>query len=149
MVIAERSKVYFIPMLVLGLSGTVLAILFSNSLSGVHLVLLWILSIAMLLFALFGLLSPTTAIEKNDDCLVVNYLFRKKIIPLDKIENVSVTERGEYYNRDSSISDDIAFFSDMRRLYINYKENDILRHTCVVVKNASAVKCSIDSLIKK
>ena len=72
MVIAERSKVYFIPMLVLGLSGTVLAILFSNSLSGVHLVLLWILSIAMLLFALFGLLSPTTAIEKNDDCLVVN-----------------------------------------------------------------------------
>ena len=149
MVIAERIKIIYIPMLVLGVFGTVIAIFANNSLQLAVLVGVWVLSIVLLLFALWGLLSPTNAIEKKDDCLVINYLFRKKVIPFDKIENVSMTERGEYYNRKNSVTSDIAFFSDMRRLCINYKENDLICHSYVIVKNASAAKCSIDSMIKK
>ncbi len=146
MVIAERNKIIFLPALILGVFGIVIAILSNNSLLRA---VLWVLSIAFVLIAILGLLSPTKAIEKKDDCLVINYLFRKKVIPLDKIENVSMTEKGRYYNRENSIASDIAYFSDMRRLCINYKENDILCHSYVVVKDASAVKCSIDGLTKK
>ena len=60
-----------------------------------------------------------------------------------------MTERGEYYNRKNSVISDIAFFGDMRRLCINYKENDVFRHSYIIVRNASAVKCSIDGLTKK
>lgn len=146
MVIAERNKIIFLPALILGVFGIVIAILSNNSLLRA---VLWVLSIVFVLIAILGLLSPTKAIEKKDDCLVINYLFRKKVIPLDKIENVSMTEKGRYYNRENSIASDIAYFSDMRRLCINYKENDILCHSYVVVKDASAVKCSIDGLTKK
>lgn len=149
MVIAERIKIIYIPMLVLGVFGVLVAILANNSLQLAVLIGVWVLSIVLLLIALWGLLSQTKAIEKKDDCLVINYLFSKKVIPLDKIENVSMTERGEYYNRKKSVTSDVAFFSDMRRLCINYKENDLICHSYVIVKNASAAKCSIDSMIKK
>lgn len=149
MVVAERIKIVYIPMLVLGLFGAGIAIFANKSLHLAVLVGVWVLSVVLLSVALWGVLSPTKAIEKKDDCLVVNYLFRKKVIPLDKIENVSMTERGEYYNRKNSVTSDMAFFSDMRRLCINYKENDVLCHSYVIVKNASAAKCSIDSLTKK
>lgn len=149
MVVAERIKIVYIPMLVLGVIGAGIAIFANNSLHLAVLVGVWVLSIVLLSVALWGLLSPTKAIEKKDDCLVINYLFRKKVISFDKIENVSMTERGEYYKRKNSATSDIVFFSDIRRLCINYKENDVICHSYVIVKNALAAKCSIDSLLKE
>lgn len=149
MVIAERSKIVSLLALILGILGTITAIASNNSVHLVFLVLLWVISITLLLIASLGLLSPINAIETKDDCLIINYISCKKVIPLDKIENVTMTERGEYSGRKNSLASDIIFFSDMRRLCINYKENGIFCHSYVVVKNASAAKYTIDSLIKK
>ena len=150
MVIAERSKKYYIPLLILGIIGIIAAIwatVSPDTLPRASLILSWIISIVSLLIALYGLLSPRKAIVKSGDYLIINYLFCKKVIQLDTIENVSTTERGEYYNRKHSVSSDIAFFKDMRILTVNHKENNILCHSSVFIKNASAVKCSIDSII--
>ena len=150
MVIAERSKKYFIPSLTLGIIGIIAAILATvspDTLPRASLIIIWIVSIILLLTTLYGFLLPRKAIVKSGDHLIINYLFLKKVIPLDTIENVSITERGEYYNRNNSVSSDIAFFKDMRRLTVNHKENNILCHSSVFIKNASAVKCSIDSII--
>ena len=150
MVIAERSKKYYIPSLILGTIGIIVAIwatVSPDTLPRASLIIIWIVTIVLLLIALYGFLLPRKAIVKSGDRLIINYLFRKKVIPLDTIENVSITERGEYYNRKHSVSSDIAFFKDMRRLTVNYKENNILCHSSVFIKNASSVKCSIDSII--
>lgn len=154
-VIAERSKILHIPTFILSLVGVICCLIFiiepdeSKSISLGVFILLLITSIALLLLSLYGFLNPKDAIIKNGNCLIIKYFFCKIIISIDKIENVSITERGEYYNRESTITSDIEYFNDIRRLTINYKENGVLCHKTVFVKNASAVKCSIDSLLDK
>lgn len=147
MVIAERNKKIYIPVLILGAGGIVLAILASESFTTLSLVTIWIINVVLSIIAIYGILIPKEAIVKNKDCFIINYLFFRRVIPIDKIESVIITERGEFYHRNDSIISVISFFSDMRRLTINYKENDILCHSSVLVKNATAVKCSIDTLI--
>lgn len=147
MVIAERNKKIYIPVLILGAGGIVLAILASESFTTLSLVIIWIINVVLSIIAIYGILIPKEAIVKNKDCFIINYLFFRRVIPIDKIESVIITERGEFYHRNDSIISVISFFSDMRRLTINYKENDILCHSSVLVKNATAVKCSIDTLI--
>lgn len=147
MVIAERNKKYYIPSLILSVGAIVTAILTTGRLSIFYSVAIWVCAVFLCIVALYGFLVPDKAIVKDNDNLIVNYLFKKKIIPLGMIDNVAVTERGEYYNRKSSVTSDIAYFNDMRRLTINYKENGILRHASVFVKDASAAKCSIDGML--
>ena len=147
MVIAERNKKYYIPSLILSVGAIVTAILTTGRLSIFYSVAIWVCAVFLCLFTMYGFLVPGKAIVKDNDNLIVNYLFKKKIIPLSMIDNVAVTERGEYYNRKSSVTSDIAYFNDMRRLTINYKENGILRHASVFVKDASAAKCSIDGML--
>lgn len=149
MVIAERNKKYYIPSLILGVGAIVAAILTTGRLSIFYSVAIWVCAVFLCLFTMYGFLVPGKAIVKDNDKLIVNYLFKKKIIPLSMIDNVAVTERGEYYNRKSSVTSDIAYFNDMRRLTINYKENGILRHASVFVKDASAAKCSIDGMFDR
>ena len=148
-VIAERNKKYYIPSLILSVGAIVTAILTTGRLFIFYSVAIWVCAVFLCLFTMYGFLVPGKAIVKDNDNLIVNYLFKKKIIPLGMIDNVAVTERGEYYNRKSSVTSDIAYFNDMRRLTINYKENGILRHASVFVKNASAAKCSIDGMLEK
>lgn len=149
MVIAERNKKYYIPSLILSVGAIVTAILTTGRLSIFYSVAIWVCAVFLCLFTMYGFLVPGKAIVKDNNNLIVNYLFKKKIIPLGMIDNVAVTERGEYYNRKSSVTSDIAYFNDMRRLTINYKENGILRHASVFIKNASAAKCSIDGMLEK
>ncbi len=149
MVIAERNKKYYIPSLILSVGAIVTAILTTGRLSIFYSVAIWVCAVFLCLFTMYGFLVPGKAIVKDNDKLIVNYLFKKKIIPLSMIDNVAVTERGEYYNRKSSVTSDIAYFNDMRRLTINYKENGILRHASVFVKDASAAKCSIDGMFDR
>ena len=148
MVIAERNKKYYIPDLIAGVVGLVTAILTTGRLFIFYSVAMYGGAVFLCIVALYGFLVPGKAIVKDNDNLIVNYLFKKKIIPLGMIDNVAVTERGEYYNRKSSVTSDIAYFSDMRRLTINYKENGILRHASVLIKNALAAKCSIDGMLE-
>ena len=149
MVIAERNKKFYIPSLILSVGAIVTAILTTGRLSIFYSVAIYGVAVFLCLFTMYGFLVPGKAIVKDNDNLIVNYLFKKQIIPLGMIDNVAVTERGEYYNRKSSVTSDIAYFNDMRRLKINYKENGILRHASVLVKDASAAKCSIDGMLEK
>ena len=149
MVIAERNKKFYIPSLILSVGAIVTAILTTGRLSIFYSVAIYGVAVFLCLFTMYGFLVPGKAIVKDNDNLIVNYLFKKQIIPLGMIDNVAVTERGEYYNRKSSVTSDIAYFNDMRRLTINYKENGILRHASVLVKDASAAKCSIDGMLEK
>ena len=149
MIIAERSKKCYIPFFILSVGALVTAILTTGKASIFYSVAIWVCAVFLCLSTLYGFLVPSKAIVKDNDNLIVNYLFKKKIIPLSTIDNVAVTERGEYYNRKRSVTSDIAYFNDMRRLTINYKENGILCHASVVVKDASAAKCSIDGMLTK
>ena len=149
MIIAERHKKYYIPSLILSVGAIVTAILTTGKMSIFYSVAIWVCAVFLCLFTMYGFLVPGKAIVKDSDNLIVNYLFKKKIIPLSMIDNVAVTERGEYCNRKNSVASDIAYFNDMRRLTINYKENGILRHASVFVKDASAAKCSIDGMLEK
>lgn len=148
MVIAERNKIICIFPLFISLLMAFVCICFKVEIEAKFIVAL-IFGIISLPFGLYSLLSPKNAIILENDSLIVNYLFYKKKILIDDIEYVSTNELGEYYNRRSSISSDVIYFTDTRRLFITYNIDGIKRHLSVFVKNASAVKVSIDSLVKK
>ena len=150
-VIAERDKRSGKFLLVLGLtlSGSSTYLL---SISLWYILLLIAGFILSVIGIYCGLLLPKTAIERENDTLIIHFAFCKKQIAFSKIEYVSYHERGSFASHNGSglFHNFYLFQNDIRTLTITTKENFALKHFYVLsIMQASATATTINSFIEQ
>ena len=150
-VIAERDKRSGKFLLVLGLTLSGL----STYLLSISLwyILLLIAGFILSVFGIYcGLLLPKTAIERENDTLIIYFAFCKKQIAFSKIEYVSYHELGAFasHNGGGFFHNFYRFQNDIRTLTITTKENFALKHFYVLsIMQASATATTINSFIEQ
>ena len=146
MVLGERSKKMFIVYLVVGVAALVVAPLTHSPEKVTRTVVIAILGVVMLLFGVYGMILPKNAIVKDAENIVMRRLFTKKIIPVSSITKVWAAEAGGYSNNGGLSG--IGTFGNMHKFTVCYKINGKSLEASVFIKDGSAAKTAVDSLLE-